>query len=271
MKLPKLLTYETVNKQYRRIVKDNNEIFDFYQKCINLMHKIVEDMSKVKAREYLKTKKHMTGARAISELYEIKILHSFVAHNSLLKSGIVIASYSHLRTIFETILKIYLNKTEPELGELNFKHEILENGGFTKEEKKEIKKKFYEHQYLKQKYVEEKLYSKKTLKSTRKFYSHICSLVHPSINALGACFQIKPDTLIDSTKLGIGLTISNFVILFELYDKDIKNRYRKSLLELAKQYHKYVSEGAPHLIPDNNADKLKFLSYNKLLDHLEGK
>ena len=58
------------------------------------MHLIVQDMAKVKATEFMKTKKHMTGTRAMSELYEIKILHNFVAHHTLLKNGISIASYN---------------------------------------------------------------------------------------------------------------------------------------------------------------------------------
>ena len=54
------------------------------------MYQIAQDIIKVKAREYAKKKEHTTGARAISELYELKILHNFVAHQTLLKGGIII-------------------------------------------------------------------------------------------------------------------------------------------------------------------------------------
>jgi len=264
------MKYIQIFQMYKKLYKDNKEVSIFYSKCINLMHQIVQDMAKIKANEYMKTKKHMTGARAMSELYEIKILHNFVAHQTLLKNGISIASYNHLRSIYKTIIKIYLNITQPNLGNINFKYEIRENNkDFSEEEIKQIENDYKKNSFFKTSFIEKKLYSGDIFKSTRNFYHKICSFVHPSIMSMSACFEFKPNTFIDSYKLGIGLTSSNFMVLFELYGNKIKKRYKKKLLELAKEYPKFIPEGIPALTPSKNIDKLQFKNYNELIDDLE--
>ena len=255
---------------YKKLYRNNLEVARFYSKCINLMHLIVQDIAKVKASEFMKTKKPITGAKAMSELYEIKILHNFVAHQTLLKNGISIASYNHLRSIYETLIKIYLNITLPDLGDLNFKYEIRENDtNFTKDEVVQIEKDYQSNKYLRTSFIETKLYSEEILKSTRLFYQKICSFVHPSIQSMSACFDFKPETFIDSYKLGIGLTSSNFIILFELYADQIKKRYKQRLLEIVKEYPKFIPEGIPALMPSKNIYKLKFKDYNTFIDYLE--
>lgn len=266
------LTYEQINHKYARLYKENKEAAEFYSKCIRLMHLIVQDMAKVKATEYMKTKKHITGARAMSELYEIKIIHEFTAHQTLLKRGLCIASYSHLRSVYETIIKIYLNITNPKLGDLNVNYEIRENNKeLTPEQIKKIEKDFFDKKWLKTSFIEQKIYSGKTLESMRAFYRHICSLIHPTITSLAACFEVKPNVFLDTFKLGIGMTTANFIILFELYGNQIKMRYRKKLFALVKEFPRFIPEGVPAMIPSNNTDKLKIKQYNELIDILENK
>jgi len=265
----KLSTYEQIYGRYKRLYKENKEYAVFYSKCIKLMHQIVQDIAKIKANEYTKTKIHITGAKAMSQLYEIKILHNFVAHQTLLKNGISIASYDHLRNIYETIIKIYLNLTHPDLGELNFKYETSQNNKeLSKEEIKKIEEEYKKERYLKTDYIEKKIYSEDMRKHTREFYHTLSGLMHPSIKSMAPCYEFRPNQFMDSFKLGIGLTIPNFIILFELYEDKIKNKYKQRLSELLKEYPKYISEGIPNLIPSINNNKLKINNYNKLKDIL---
>ena len=59
------------------------------------------------------------------------------------------------------------------------------------------------------------------------------------------------------------------MILFELYGDKIKKRYKKKLLELAKEYPKFIPEGIPILTPSINREKLMFKNYNELINYLE--
>lgn len=266
----KPLTYEQIFKMYKKLYKDDSEAELFYSKSIRLMHQIFQDVSKSEAQEYMKTKKYLTGAKAISKLYEIKILHHFVAHQTLLKNGITIASYNHIRSIYELIIAIYLNIIEPDLGELNFNYETKEsNKELSKRQLEDIKKQYAQNEYLKPSFIEKKLYSGKTLHSMRDFYHNICGFIHPSIISMAACFEFKPNTFIDSSKVGIALTNINFIILFELYGDKIKKRYKKKLLELVNEYPTFIPEGMPALIPSKGKEKLKIKDYNCLINILE--
>ncbi|MBN1645118.1 hypothetical protein JW851_03710 [Candidatus Woesearchaeota archaeon] len=227
-------------------------------------------MAKIKATEYIKTRKSLTGARAMSELYEIKILHNFTAHQILLKNGISIASYNHLRSIYETILKIYLNITYPDLGNINFEYETRENNTeISKDKIKQIEENYKRNKSLKTCFIEKKLYSKGNIQLTRKFYHGICSFVHPSIKSMSACYEFQPNTFIDSYKLGIGLTNSNFMILFELYRDKIRRKYKKKVLSIFNEYPKFIPEGIPILTPSINRERLMFKSYAELIEYLK--
>lgn len=262
--------YSQLLQRYKELYKNNKEVSRFYNQCINLMHLIVQDMAKVKATEFMKTKKYLTGARAMSELYEIKILHNFVAHQILIKNGISIGSYNQLRSIYETIIKIYLNIIRPDLGDINFKYETRENNkDLSEEEIKQIEKNYRKSEFLKTGFIEKKLYSGEILKSTRKFYRKICSSVHPSIMSMSACFEFRPETFIDTYKLGIGLTSSNLIVLFELYGDKIKKRYKQKILGIVKDYPKFIPEGTPILIPAKNTEKLSFKDYDDFLKYLQ--
>lgn len=243
--------YKQIFQMYKKLYDDNKELSLFYSKCINLKHLIVQDMAKVKATEFIRTGKEHTGAKPISELYEIKIIHNFVAHQTLLKNGVSVASYSHLRTIYETILRIYLSILYPDLANINFKQEIGEN-----------------NRRFGAGFMEEKLYSEDTVKSTRLFYDKLCKSIHPSINAMRACFDFIPNTFMDSYKVGIGLTQINFMVLFELYGDKIKKKHKKKLLELVKEYPKFI-EATFALTPTKNTEKLLLKSYNDLIELLE--
>ena len=115
-----IVKHEQLCKRYKKLYNDNKEISNFYIKCIKVMNQIFEDIQKVSAREFVKSKEYLTGPPAMSDFYEMRILHNFVAHNVLLKNGITFASYNHLRNIYEALIKIYLNLTNPDLAELNF-------------------------------------------------------------------------------------------------------------------------------------------------------
>jgi hypothetical protein len=267
-KLQNQVPYEKIFLMYKLFYRDNKEIVTFYSKCINLTHQIIQDVTKSKAKEFIKTKKQSTGAKAISELYEIKIAHNFVAHNTLLKNGVSLASYNPLRSIYEIIIKIYLNITFPDLGELNFKYEIRnsEQSKFSKEQIKNIERDYKKHQYFSTNFIEQKIYSSDEF---REFYRNICAFVHPSILSMAACFVFKPKTFIDSCVLGIALTSSNFIVLYELYGNMIKKRYKKKLLEVFNEYPKFIPGGIPMLIPSVNQHKLKIKSYHELIDILK--
>jgi hypothetical protein len=266
----RLVSYQKVQKEYKTQYRNNKEITEFYDKCIYLMLQISEDILKKKIKEFTKTKTHLTGSGAINDLYQIKIIHNFSAHQDLLKNGIVLGSYLHLRTIYESIIKTYLGITQEELGELNFKMEtIFKDEKTSAAEKKEIWKRFIEHEYLRPNYIERTIYDGDQLIGVRKFYRMISSISHPSISSLASCFEYKPETFIDSIKLGIGLTSSNFILLLELNKKKIAKKYVKKMFALSKKYPYFIPEGIPVLIPTINKEKLFLIDYNSFIDILE--
>ena len=106
-----------------------------------------------------------------------------------------------------------------------------------------IEKEYFDNKWLKTSFIEKKMYSGEHLNSTREFYRKICAFVHPSIMSMSACFQINPETFIDSYKVGIGLTNSAFILFFELYPDSIKKRYKKRLFEQVERLLEEYPQG----------------------------
>lgn len=265
-KTKRKVTYEDMYCNYRKLFKKNKEVFKVYYELIHLMHLIIQDVTRKRATELKKTKTYISGSPAISHLYILKILHFFIAHYNLMKSGTIMASYAPLRTIYESILKTYLGIIEPKLGDLNYQNEM--KNSLSIEEKEELHKKMKSKQFLKTSFIEIKLYSEDTRKSARNFYKEICEFVHPSIKSLACCYELKEETFIDSGKLGIGLTLSAFILIFELHEDYIRKSYKKRFLKLSANYPTLIPEGVPHLIPDKKTKLIKFHIYEELLESI---
>lgn len=263
----KIKTYEHLYRDYRRLFKNDSKAFDVYRKAIHLMHLICQDVTRRRAKELRRTKTYVTGSPAITQLYFLKILHFFMAHYTLMKEGMIMASYSPLRTIHETILKSYLCIIDPNMGEINYKYEL--GNSLPENERLKIEKKMGSMKYLSMSYVEPKLYSESIRKDARKFYNEICALVHPSIKSLGCCFEIKEQTFLDSAKLGVGLSACAFTLLFEIHWNYIRPSYKKRFLKMSEAYPSLIPEGIPHLVPDKSNDCLSFKEYNDLIKMLQ--
>ena len=109
--------FEKLYLAYRKLAKNYQRELDFYYHVITAMHQTMQQVIKSFAKEFKNREKKKEGINAILDIYELNILHCFWAHYNTLKSGITLASYSNLRTIYETTLRIYVNECYPDVAE----------------------------------------------------------------------------------------------------------------------------------------------------------
>ena len=274
---------------YQKLFKEMEKEIGFYRKCIELTYslmweiegRIYEDFNRdgPKPVPYMfqlevlhLVRKRVKSTYVIAHIHELDILHRVLAHYTLLEKGIVIASYSHLRTIHELILRIYLIKNDEEDGNLICDFETLEL--FDEEKRKQIKKKVRESDYFKAKYVEEKIYSKEKRKKFRdlfgkRFYSSLSEMTHPSVWSRGSSLKFSQQRFRESSDWGIFLIMANFVLIFEIHKQFIKKESKEKVREMFKEYAERFHGQDPDFIPDRNNDKLNFKTFQDFLKYLE--
>ena len=215
---------------YKRIVKEHNNLLTFYYSNIKLMYLITEDIIYLFWKIAISSGKKKDNIQAISDIYELNILHCFVAHYYSLKSGVALGSYSFLRTIYENVLRIYVNLCYEEIAKITSDYETRLDNALNEEAIKKIEKIFEkDYRFLSHKVILPKLYEQNTINSYKKFYHHISSQVHTSIKSRSSLYDLREDVIIDNLKVGIGLTFVNFILLFELYGNKIKEKiYRQN-------------------------------------------
>jgi len=265
--IDKVSNFSKIQSQYRQVNRLNKNIVKEYVDGIQLTYKIIQALNKAQHREFQKTKTPVAPFDSLMDFYEVKIAENFVAHKELLKSGIVISSYSHLRTIYETFLVIYLCKTYPQLGKLKLDYELVSYK--TLAEQKQIKEEYKNKRWLKTEFIEKQLYNQDMQVQVRKFYKQLCEYAHPSINGLATSFEFRPKIFKDSLTLGISLLHSNFVILCELYGDKIQKRHKKKMFELIKKYYAVVQTGLINFIPEKETDKLLFGEYDNFMNFIK--
>ena len=247
--------------------KEEKEQADFYRECIELAYSVTNDARKIK-KEKFKTVKEPESHHLLTDFYEGNILHSFIAHYCLLEKGLLLASFSNIRTIYENLLRIYLIKTNKKSADLIYKYETRENKKYSEEEKEQIEKDFKKEKHLRMSYIINKIYSGKKKENVYKHYGELSEMVHPEVRGRHFMFQEadKP-TLTNAIKRGTLLTIANFVLICENYKRDLikenKGKIREVVKKVVKKYCEY-----PDFYPDINSDKLHFGTHQKFLDYL---
>ena len=262
-------TYEDLRQGYLKLFKDQTDRFKLYPEGISLLDLMIQEVTLKRNEEFEKTKEHVTGSPAITHFYLLVIRDSFMAHHHLMKSGVVRPSFSHLRTIYETIMKTYLCKIDPEIGEINYKYEIRESQGISAEEKELIEIKMNRMKYLGMSYVEPKLYEEETRKKSREFYHQICNLVHPSIKSLASSFELHEEVFLDSAKLGMCLLPSAFALTFEIHWDYIEPSYKKRFLNMMEKFISLSPRGVADFFPEKQVSRLRFQSCDDLIHELK--
>ena len=266
---------ETVQLKYKKFFIEEKKQANFYRECIELADSIMQDIIKKRGEIFRRTRERANGPESIVLFFQLDILQQFFAHYILLEKGLLLASFSNIRAIYEYLLRIYLIKTDRELGELNHKYETRKNKKYSEEERKEIEKEFKKHGSFSRWYVEKKIYSEEKIKkfrlhsSGKHFYELISERVHPSIQSRGRILDGKKDIFTDSIQTGIRLTAANFVLICENYKELIKEENKKKIHEVVKKYPEFIGE-YPDFYPDINSDKLHFGTHQKFLDYLRG-
>ena len=249
----KSITFEDVERDYRRLAKTCDPQLEFYYQIIRLMHQIMKSVGKKFVRDKIKYNRSRSGITAIIDIYEIKILNYFLSHYHILKSGTALASYLPLRTIYENILRIYINKCYPSTARITEKYEVRLNSGLTPEEIIKVEKEYFNlGRRLGHGYVIKHLFNTAEHDIYKNFYEQISLASHSSIQSVSACYELRKDIFIDSLKLGVGLTYMNIILLFELYGNNIDRKYKNKMKSYMKSYHLVIPEGLPLFIPTLN-------------------
>ena len=258
---------------YQKLFKEMEKEVSFYRECIELTESLMLEIKCGRTDELTRTQEKLDGPEVISYFFQLDILERTVAHYTLLKKGIVISSYLPLRSIYELLLRMYLFKTNRELAELNCKYEKRES--YNEEGRKQIEKEFNKHKKLNREYVEKKIYSEEKIKkfrdgSGKHFYNHLSQMAHPSLQSRSSSLEYHPSQFIDSMKLGISLTVANFVLIFENNEQFIKKENKEKVREMFKEEYPEEFLGLyADFIPDINNDKLKFKTHQDFLNYLE--
>jgi len=240
--MKKLKTFEDLFIDYRKLAKLNNEKLVFYYDTIKLMHQIIQDVNRVNFLQYKKNPKNLTQIDSILQIYEIRILHYFMAHYWLIKKGVIYSSYMPLRSIYESILRIYFILINKNLNNLIIKIELGE---------------INDHCTFKTSNIEKKIYDSLTQKKVRQFYQSLCIFTHPNIDSAESSFVYKEEPFFDSYMVGLLLAYSNLIMIFELYNSKIKTKYRLKVLNSLNKFSYYFDEKFPNFIPSKNNVSIK--------------
>ncbi len=204
------------------------------------------------------------GQIVLPDICEARILHSFVGHMTLLKSGVIMDSYGSLRTIYENILRAYTIYCFPDIAEAAW-HFYLE---LRDELATKYKTKF---KWLNHKFLIKKLYKESAFGSSYKtFYGVISGKIHTTVRGMAGLFTLKEEDFIDSLKTGIGLAYSNMLLLLELYGDIVAPEKLVSLPSIFIEGQQFIPEGMPKLTPDVEecTSKLKIKLYKDILASL---
>lgn len=252
-------------RKYEEIIHEfelrREEIRSDFLMDTSLIEEIIEDsfciynfMEEKYIKKAQESQKKLGAIESVIHILFIRNIHYFIASYELISKGLNNSSVVILRSIFETILQVYmLHYTEKEKAELFYKIETDTNIDNWKQNAKTRRKEFAAID------IRKFLYTGEKRTQIDDFY-HIVSefAVHPSIKGASGDLGYNREITEAVLYLAIRLGVSNLIAMCEIYfdeidpqfikqAKDLKNRSEEKIKSYIKLY--------PDLIP--NKDEFK--------------
>lgn len=247
-------TYGEINEK----LKNRKDIIsvNFFKETV-LIEEIIEEsfyLSKIIDNRILtkvkKTGRKLYGPKALPPTLFKRNNHYLIASYKLALDGLNNPCGLILRSVFETILQLYLVHLTREEARLFYKKEVNK---LTPVEEKEVKKKY---QYFKPKFIRELLYEGDKLDQHIKFYEALSISAHPSIKQAYGDFSYKEENTKDNLWLIMMLGCANIIAFGEIYHKLLESSVAQNLEELIKRIALEL-ESYPDLIPNKPEYKRK--------------
>lgn len=211
--------------------------------CLRVIYDKRQDEAKKKGET-------LSGPKILIPFLLEKANYYLIASYELSCLGLYNPASSLLRTIYETITKIYFLHLAGEDAEIMYKHDLKLK--LTECEKAILTK----NQFFKQKVIIGKLYSQELQKSLQSFYNAISTSTHPSIMA--AHNDIDYNETLTEDRLGfiIDLECALLIVLCETNIPYIDPSTNTAVQEFIKGAG-VTSPSLPNFIPDNPAFSAK--------------
>lgn len=240
--------FEIKRKKYKDNVKAK-EGLKVYENLVKHMENLLKEITK----EHIRQGEQQNKIDSHIHFIILKNLSFFQSHVLNLKNGLIIPSYSNLRSIFEGIIRNYYAKLDSEFEK--YIYHILNKQPLSSKERKQ-----YRGFGVKQAY--ESVYTKQYHKTFEQIYSNLCKYNHPEIQSAFPIHYYSEETLNDCLAAAKILVISQIVQTYLFYNGFIKvNRcYTKKYFRRVKENTSGVLDRTKFFVPPDYKDR--FLELN---------
>ena len=222
-----ILPHFLLMKEYLKIAKEEENLFNFYYKSLESFDKVFFDSQQNFGIFINDNNKSLSGRYAYIILQTKNALDSFFSHYFILKNGLCNSSIPNMRYFYETLLKNYFYLTLP-AGEKDL---VRYHGTQARD-------------------VRNRLYNLQSLENShRKLYSMLSKKSHAGIISCAPSYECSPSMYMDSLETGIYLLHGYFVFLLECFNQFISTEDREQIKRFFGEFDN-IFKVIPSFIPD---------------------